>query len=46
MITTTETDGIAVITRTTTSKTDEIRATMDEVNDITTKLGDDGTRDP
>ncbi len=47
VITTTETDKIAVvITWTTTSRTDEIRVTTDKVNDIMTSHGDDETRDP
>lgn len=43
MIMTTETDRITVVTRTTMSRTDEIRVTTDEVNDITTTPGDDET---
>nr|CAE05800.1 OSJNBb0046K02.10 [Oryza sativa Japonica Group] len=46
MITTTETDRIAVVTRTTTSRTNKIRATTDKVNDIMTSHGDDETPDP
>nr|ABA99356.1 hypothetical protein LOC_Os12g35530 [Oryza sativa Japonica Group] len=46
MITITETDRIVVVTRMTTSRTDEIKATTDKVNDITTSHGDDETRDP
>jgi hypothetical protein len=43
---TTETDRIIVVARTTTSRTDEIRATTDKVNNITASPGDDGTQDP
>jgi hypothetical protein len=42
---TTKTDRIAVVTRTTTSRINRIRATMDKVNNITTSHKDK-TRDP
>nr|ABA97753.1 hypothetical protein LOC_Os12g25840 [Oryza sativa Japonica Group] len=46
VIATIKTDWIVVFTRTTLSRTNDIRTTTDKVNDITTSHDDEETRDP